>query len=183
MKLRSNNPSSGQQQMPAAQVLLHGLKAEFHLRYQTLKLQKHVTDAGMDLFATSTEPECEVIGDTLFLSVHTMVGITPPIGTFGFITSRSSTKKNLHGVRVRNGVIDAGYTGEILVILETSIMFRDAVVGALMKCAAEEIAIAQILILPALAVIPVLADEAMLAKIRQHSRGDSGFGSTDGMHK
>lgn len=67
-------------------------------------------DAGWDLYTSRDQ----VIPPKTFADIHTDISIALPVGHWGFITGRSSTIRNL-GVRVENGVIDAGYRGEMFV--------------------------------------------------------------------
>lgn len=72
--------------------------------------QGYPGDAGWDLYTSRDQllPPGEVT------NVHTDISVALPVGHWGFITGRSSTIRNLH-VRVENGVIDAGYRGELFV--------------------------------------------------------------------
>ena len=168
--------------LPATQILFHGLKAEYHRQRHLLKQARpgHITDAGMDIYASPVQPEITVYGAMRAeLKLFTNVHVTPPIGTFAMITSRSSSAKNLAGATVRTGIIDAGYTGELRVILEIPVLMSEEVIACILKCAAEEVAVAQLIVLPSLVVFPELANEQQLEQIRAVSRGDNGFGSTD----
>ena len=158
--------------------MMHGLKAEYHRQKLMLKQQKYITDAGMDIYASPVEPEVMVQAGRVSIKVCTSLHLTPPMGTFGWVTSRSSTAKYLDGASVRAGIIDTGYTGELFVMLETNILNRTCTLEKLAECAAKEIAIAQFILLPALVIIPQMADEQQIQKIRQSGRGDNGFGST-----
>lgn len=77
-------------------------------------VKAHPTDAGYDLVATVTHKlfsgQCALI--------PTGVRINLPAGTVGYVCSRSGLAV-AHGITVLNapGVIDPGYTGEVLVNL------------------------------------------------------------------
>lgn len=79
-----------------------------------LPVREHVTDAGLDI--KSIEEAVIYPHDTV--TVHTGVHIELPKGTAGILVSKS-------GMNVRNGItstglIDEGYSGEILVPLHNN---------------------------------------------------------------
>ena len=77
-------------------------------------VKAHPTDAGYDLVATAAKtlaPGCWAL-------IPTGLHINLPAGTVGYVCPRSGMAEN-YGITVLNGpgVIDPGYTGEILVDL------------------------------------------------------------------
>lgn len=77
-------------------------------------MKAHTTDAGYDLTATAAKtlaPGCRAL-------IPTGLHINLPAGTVGYVCPRSGLAAK-HGIAVLNapGVIDPGYTGEILVNL------------------------------------------------------------------
>lgn len=120
----------------------------------------HVWDAGLDIYAreTQTVPAKEsAIFDT---GVHVQL----PNGTAGFLKSKSGLNVK-HGI-TSEGVIDAGYTGSIVVKLYNNSGY-DYTVNAGEK-------ISQLVILPV--VIPECI--ISVADLEETERGDGGFGST-----
>ena len=80
----------------------------------TLPVRAHATDAGLDLHAAE-EIGIPVLGRNL---VGTGIAVHIPKGYVGYITPRSGLAHS-NGLTVLNapGTIDAGFTGEIKVIL------------------------------------------------------------------
>ncbi len=119
----------------------------------------HPTDAGLDLYARSTvviPARGHATGDT---GVHVAI----PEGYVGMLKSKSglNVKKNILG----EGVIDAGYTGPIVVKLYNQ-GDEDVTVEAGQK-------------LIQLVILPILTPELELVdSLEQTERGDGGFGST-----
>lgn len=70
-------------------------------------------DAGWDLYAL----EDFVISSLLPLKIRTGIAVKLPEGTFGQIANRSSMSAK--GIVVSGGIIDNGYTGELVVILNS----------------------------------------------------------------
>lgn len=119
----------------------------------------HETDAGLDLYARDTQivPAKEsAIFDT---GVH--VELIP--GTVGMVKSKSGLNVK-HGI-TSEGVIDAGYTGSIVVKLYNHRGF-DYKVNAGDK-------ISQLVIMPILTPSVKIVD-----KLKETERGNGGFGST-----
>lgn len=75
-----------------------------------LPTKAHDDDAGWDLYVSRDV----ILNPHRFTDVHTDVSIAMPSGWFGFITGRSSTIRNKL-IRVENGIIDAGYRGELCI--------------------------------------------------------------------
>ena len=119
----------------------------------------HPTDAGLDLYARSTvviPARGHATGDT---GVHVAI----PEGYVGMLKSKSglNVKKNILG----EGVIDAGYTGPIVVKLYNQ-GDEDVTVEAGQK-------------LIQLVILPILTPELeLVGSLEQTERGDGGFGST-----
>ena len=127
-----------------------------------LPAYSHVDDAGMDLVSA----EACVIPSGRFALVRTGISIELPENTEGQIRPRSGLALK-HGVTVLNspGTVDAGYRGEIGVILINHGQ-ADFVVTKGAK-------IAQ------LVVAPVLREPIVeCSQLSESSRGGGGFGST-----
>jgi len=126
-----------------------------------LPRKAHAGDLGYDLFACEYG---EILPDALVL-VNTGVAIQFPANYGGIIKDRSSisTKYNVFTVA---GVIDNGYTGEILV----------ALFNASQKVFNYQPGdkIAQLVLIPTVDFHVVEVDEVLSAD----ERGDNGFGST-----
>ena len=119
----------------------------------------HVGDAGLDLFSVkdiTLEP-----GGTL--AVPTGIALAIPPGFVGLIWDKSGI--SLSGVHRLAGVVDAGYRGEVKVVM-TNLGQRDFVFEKGMK-------IAQMLIQPVAEVSVEEADD-----LEKSERGEGGFGST-----
>jgi dUTP pyrophosphatase len=123
-------------------------------------------DAGLDLSA------CEqvTIGAGERGAVGTGVAVQIPDGHAGLVVPRSGLALR-HGLSIVNapGVIDAGYRGEIRVILLNTDRERSFEVEPGMR-------IAQLLIVPAVA-----AEVVETSELTATERGDGGFGSS-GLH-
>jgi dUTP pyrophosphatase len=123
-------------------------------------------DAGLDLSSC----EAASIGPGERVAVGTGIAVEIPEGHAGLVVPRSGLALR-HGLSVVNapGVIDAGYRGEVRVILLNTDLEHSFTVEPGMR-------IAQLLVVPALAVDVVEAGELTATE-----RGESGFGST-GLH-
>lgn len=119
----------------------------------------HPDDAGLDLYGLETVELLPGQGRML----RTGIALEIPAGTVGIIKDRSSLGKK--GLKVAGGVVDAGYRGEVQVILwnwsQESVTLN----------AGERIA--QMVILPILVPAPVEVKE-----LSDSARGAGGFGST-----
>jgi dUTP pyrophosphatase len=128
-----------------------------------LPSRAHEGDAGLDLHAV--EAARLAPGDRA--SVGTGLAVEIPPGQAGLVLPRSGLAAR-HGIALVNapGLIDAGYRGEIRVLL----LNTD-------RSAAFEIApgdrIAQLLVTPFAPVEPIAADELTIS-----ARGAGGFGSS-----
>ncbi len=77
----------------------------------TLPTRAHPSDAGLDLYSTSS---CEVsVGGSA--CIQTGIAIAVPPGYVGMLADRSSLAKK--GLKLAGGIIDSGYSGEVSVVL------------------------------------------------------------------
>ena len=131
----------------------------------TAKLPSRATngDAGLDLY--SSEP-CRLEPGAR-ASVGTGVAVQIPEGHAGLVLPRSGWAAK-HGISLVNapGLIDAGYRGEVRVLLLNT--DRDDAFEI-----SEGDRIAQLLVVPFASLDPVEADS-----LAQSERGEGGFGST-----
>ncbi len=124
-----------------------------------LPTRAHPDDAGLDLYGL----------DDIFLAPHqsrvakTGIAIALPAGHVGLIADRSSLGKK--GIKTAGGVIDAGYRGEVHIVL-----WNISNEPVQLKRGER---IAQLLILP-VATPPVLE----VPSLDETSRGLKGFGSS-----
>lgn len=123
----------------------------------------HAGDAGLDLYAC----EAAHLGPGERWSVGTGVALEIPEGHAGLVLPRSGLARD-HGISVVNspGLIDAGYRGEVRVLLlntDPAEVFRVEV--------GERIA--QLVIAPI-----ALADPVEVESLSESARGDGGFGSS-----
>jgi len=131
----------------------------------TAKLPTRATngDAGLDLYASEParlEPGARV-------SVGTGIAVEIPNGYAGLVLPRSGWAAN-HGISLVNapGLIDAGYRGEVRVLLLNT--DRDDAFEI-----SEGDRVAQLLVVPFASLDPVEADS-----LAESDRGEGGFGST-----
>ena len=128
-----------------------------------LPSRAHPGDAGLDLYAA----EDVVLAPGARASVRTGIALAIPDGYAGFVLPRSGLAAR-HGISLVNapGLIDAGYRGEINVLLinldpaETFKAGRGERIAQLVIQRAEEVALVAVDHLP------------------ESSRGHGGFGST-----
>ncbi len=129
----------------------------------TVPTRAHAGDAGLDLYAC----EAAHLGPGERWSVGTGVAVEIPDGYAGLVLPRSGIARD-HGIALVNGpgLIDAGYRGEIRVLLlntDPAEIFRVE--------PGERIA--------QLVVVPVgLPEPAEVESLSDSSRGDGGFGSS-----
>lgn len=174
---KPGQPGPGRQvQIPACLVMFNGLKAEYHIKKLIQKRAECPFDAGMDLYASPTEPEAELFACGYRFKLNTNLVLVPAVGTFGYVHERSSSLAHLAGGRVRSGVIDSGYTGEIMVEVTCPREQRDVVLAAIKVMQDKEIAIAQLIFIPCLGAVfqPVPPGARPII-----GRGNRGYGSTD----
>lgn len=129
----------------------------------TVPTRAHAGDAGLDLYAC----EAAHLGPGERWSVGTGVAVEIPEGHAGLVLPRSGLARD-HGISLVNGpgLIDAGYRGEVRVLLlntDPAEVFRLA--------AGERIA--QLVIAPIALAEPVEVDS-----LAESARGDGGFGSS-----
>ena len=119
----------------------------------------HAADAGYDLRAPVNVQIAARRGATIDTKVHVMI----PKGYAGFIKSKSGLLSR-NNIRV-DGVVDAGYTGTIKVM-----MFNDGLLDKTFRVGDK---IAQLVILPI--ETPELEE---VSSLEETERGDNGFGSS-----
>ena len=131
-----------------------------------LPVRAHRGDAGLDLAACDTV----TIGAGHRAAVGTGLAVEVPDGYAGLVVPRSGLALR-HGISIVNapGVIDAGYRGEVRVILLNTDREQPFTVEPGMR-------IAQLLVVPALVV-----DVVEVAELTETVRGEGGFGSS-GLH-
>jgi dUTP pyrophosphatase len=128
-----------------------------------LPTRAHEGDAGLDLYAC----EAAHIGPGERWSVGTGVAVEIPQGHAGLVLPRSGLAQR-HGIALVNapGLIDAGYRGELRVLLlntDPAETFR----------VEPGDRIAQLVIVPI-----ALADPVEAEALAESARGDGGFGSS-----
>lgn len=128
-------------------------------RDATLPTRAHPDDAGLDLYSM----EEATLEPGRGAHVKTGIAVELPEGTVGLIADRSSMARR--GLKTAGGVIDAGYRGEIGVLLwnvspEPHVVKRGD-------------RIAQLLVIPVQT--PAVREVVSLKRSR---RGEGGFGST-----
>lgn len=124
-----------------------------------LPTRAHPEDAGMDLYAL----EDVILGARQGRMARTGIAMAIPQGFVGMIADRSSLGKK--GVKTAGGIVDAGYRGEVQVIL-WNLTDSEIRLGKGER-------IAQMLIYPI--ATPAIREVQALDETR---RGAGGFGST-----
>ncbi|MBP6909202.1 MAG: dUTP diphosphatase [Candidatus Saccharicenans sp.] len=124
-----------------------------------LPVYNHPGDAGLDLFSCQTL----IIGPGETAAVPTGLELAIPFGYAGLVWDKSGLA--LQGIHRLAGVVDAGYRGEVKIVL-TNLSQKPFVITSGMK-------IAQLLIQPV--EIPEPVEVEALDETR---RGEAGFGST-----
>ena len=125
----------------------------------TLPTRAHPDDAGLDLYALEDQALSPGEGKVL----RTGVAVAVPPGHVGLVCDRSSLARR--GLKTAGGVIDAGYRGEVGVVVWN-------ISGAPQSVKKGERA-AQLLIIPISTPAPLDS-----AELGDTSRGTGGFGST-----
>jgi len=123
----------------------------------------HAGDAGLDLYST----DAAHLGPGERWSVGTGIAVELPDGYAGLVLPRSGLARE-HGIALVNspGLIDAGYRGEIRVLL----LNTDPAETVRIEAGAR---VAQLVVIPVATVEPTEA-----TALSETSRGDGGFGST-----
>ena len=129
----------------------------------TLPTRAHEGDAGLDLYAA----EPAHLGPGERWSVPTGVAVEIPAGHAGLVLPRSGLARK-HGISLVNspGLIDAGYRGEINVLLlntDPAEVYRVEPGDRIAQLLVVEIAVAE----------PLEAEE-----LAESARGEGGFGSS-----
>jgi dUTP pyrophosphatase len=124
-----------------------------------LPVYQHPGDAGLDLFSAVDE----VLGPGELKAVATGIKLAIPNGFVGLIWDKSGI--SLQGVHRLAGVVDAGYRGEVRVVM--------ANLGKEPFRISRGMKIAQLLIQPIVA-----AEVIEVEDLDDTSRGEGGFGST-----
>lgn len=129
----------------------------------TVPSRAHEGDAGVDLYAC----EAAHLGPGERWGVGTGVAVEIPGGHAGLVLPRSGLAKN-HGIALVNspGLIDAGYRGELRVLL----LNTDPAETFRVEPGAR---IAQLVVTPI-----ALAEPVAVAELTETARGDGGFGSS-----
>jgi dUTP pyrophosphatase len=128
-----------------------------------LPSRAHPGDAGLDLHSI----EEAHVGPGERWSVGTGIAIEIPAGHAGLVLPRSGLARE-HGIALVNspGLIDAGYRGEVRVLL----LNTDPAETVRLEAGAR---IAQLVVTPV-----ALAEPVEVAELSDSARGDGGFGST-----
>ncbi len=123
----------------------------------------HPGDAGLDLYSTETAH----LGPGERWSVGTGIALEIPEGHAGLVLPRSGLARE-HGIAMVNapGLIDAGYRGEVRVLL----LNTDPAETVRIEAGAR---IAQLVVTPI-----AIADPIEVGELTDSARGDGGFGST-----
>jgi len=123
----------------------------------------HPGDAGLDLYSI----EVDHIGPGERWSLGTGIAVEIPEGHAGLVLPRSGLARE-HGITLVNspGLIDAGYRGEVRVLM----LNTDPAETVRIEAGAR---IAQLVVTPV-----ALAEPVEVAELSDSARGDGGFGST-----
>jgi dUTP pyrophosphatase len=129
----------------------------------TLPTRAYEGDAGLDLAAG----ERVELGPGERAAVGTGLAVAIPEGHAGFVQPRSGLAAR-HGIAVLNspGLVDAGYRGELKVVLLNTDRDESFVVEPGMR-------IAQLVVVPV-----VLSEPTEVAELPASERGERGFGSS-----
>ena len=139
------------------------LKVSLLAEAATLPTRAHDGDAGLDLYAS----EAAHLGPGERWSVGTGIGLEIPPGHAGLVLPRSGLARD-HGIALVNapGLIDAGYRGEVRVLLlntDPAQVFRIEPGDR----------IAQLVVAPI-----ALAEPVQVEALAESARGGGGFGSS-----
>jgi dUTP pyrophosphatase len=138
---------------------MKSLKIKKCVPHATLPTRAHADDAGLDLYALEDAHFAPFEGAVL----RTGIAIALAPMTVGLVADRSSMAKK--GLKTSGGVIDAGYRGEIHIVI------RNMSQNSIDLKAGERIA--QLLILP---VSTPAVEEVQ--ELDETTRGTKGFGSS-----
>jgi len=129
----------------------------------TLPTRAYEGDAGLDLSACETVE----LGPGERAAVGTGLSVAVPEGHAGFVQPRSGLAAR-HGIAVLNspGLIDAGYRGEVKVVLLNTDRTERFVVEPGMR-------IAQLVVVPV-----ALPEPKEVTELPNSDRGEKGFGSS-----
>lgn len=133
--------------------------APLHSISENIKPPAKIGDVGYNL--VSNEQSVIPLGDVR--NIRTGVKVKIPDGYWGLITARSSAVFK-HHILVLPGVIDNGYTGELMVACTALVQQRILEAGT---------SIAQLILFPM--VTPVIE---IVQELPKTDRGETGFGST-----
>lgn len=170
-------PKQGEVQLPAAVVMVGGMKGEYLVDKHQKKLSKHPLDVGIDLYPARCDADFKQVSASWnVMSVPTMCNLVLGPACMGFIHPRSSSMERLAGGEVMTAVIDPHFSGDIIIRIRYLRLDHAEVIAKLMEAAAGEKAIAQLIIVPI--AMPMFAKwDSEVAK--GLTRGIAGFGSTD----
>lgn len=124
----------------------------------------HETDAGWDLYAL----EEAVVGPEV-VKIRTGIAVNIPRGYVGLVWDRSGLGSR--GLKVHCGVIDAGYTGELIVCLSYPAQEQTGLIKSLLIAKGDRAA--QLVIQE----IPVVSWK-LVDSFETTARGKKGFGSS-----
>lgn len=124
-----------------------------------LPTRAHHDDAGLDLYGLEDAEIAPGEGRLL----KTGVAVAVPDGHVGLVCDRSSMAKR--GLKTAGGVIDAGYRGELCVVVWN--LSRES------QAVKKGERVAQLLVIPIATPAPVEAQD-----LAESARGAKGFGST-----
>lgn len=126
----------------------------------------HPSDAGIDLVATRFTQEVDEAGKVV-LVYHTDLACKLPENTVGLLCMRSSVSKKSLSLCNAVGILDEGYTGEIIFKFKLTTDAVPSIYKPFEK-------VGQLVVVPKLALDIVEVDELPIT-----DRGTGGFGSTD----
>jgi len=140
------------------------------------ELTRRPGDAGFDLYAGPSMGDKVIIAPGDIAKVNTEMRVIIPEGYGGFIWERSGYPYRGTTIAIRGGVIDHGYTGEIILLIQNTGNYG-------VKLDTSK-ALAQLVIMPiynggTARLLPSAFSEAAAYRLGSW-RGERGFGSTDG---
>lgn len=162
-------------QLAGAPVMVKGIKGDWHVEKARLKQNKCPFDAGFDIYPDRTPVTVTPLGTSVLIKIGTSVHFCFPVGTYGLLCERSSSNEKLAGARIRPGVFDSGYTGECFIIVMCDVAGTDMVLAAIDLAQKEQLALAQMIVMPVLMPVFSLWDDKKVPP----GRGANGFGHSD----